>query len=400
MTKYYHVWITLKGTTPLQRRRELELNLSFEDLETRFLIPYRTGRSLVVNGRTITPDELERVQVFETEQQLGHGVQIQQWNMIPNVTNQFITGPPGSALESTPRDDQELRPPTDAQDVFVVHGRNSAARNAIFGFLRSIGLHPLEWSEATIYTGKPSPYVGEILDAAFSKARAFVVLFTPDDEARLRQEFRVDGDPPHETELTGQARPNVLFEAGMAMGRYPERTVLVELGSLRPFSDTAGLHVIRMDGSSQRRQELAQRLEAAGCPVRWEGTDWHTAGDFGAVITSIVDEAAGPVDVAEGETTTSGNSRLSDDAMELLTEATQGESGEIEKLRTQAGLIFRTRYKTFGEFGDRRSEARWAGALNDLLSCGFVVEDEVNPDGLFNVTREGWATIDALDGLE
>ena len=66
----------------------------------------------------------------------------------------------------------------------------------------------------------------------------------------------------------------------------------------------------------------------------------------------------------------------------------------------QAGLIFRTRYKTFGEFGDRRSEARWAGALHDLLSCGFVVEDEVNPDGLFNVTREGWATIDALDGLE
>ena len=158
MTKYYHVWITLKGTTPLQRRRESERNLSFEDLETRFLIPYRTGRSLVVNGRTITPDELERVQVFETEQQLGQGVKIQ-WNMIPNVTNQFITGPPGSALESTPRDDQELRPPTDAQDVFVVHGRNSAARNAIFGFLRSIGLHPLEWSEATIYTGKPSPYV-------------------------------------------------------------------------------------------------------------------------------------------------------------------------------------------------------------------------------------------------
>ena len=147
MTKYYHVWITLKGTTPPQRRRELERNLSFEDLETRFLIPYRTGRSLVVNGRTITPDELERVQVFETEQQLGHGVQIQ-WNMIPDVTNQFITGPPGSALESTPRDDQELRPPTDAQDVFVVHGRNSAAHNGIFGFLRSIGLHPLEWSEA------------------------------------------------------------------------------------------------------------------------------------------------------------------------------------------------------------------------------------------------------------
>ena len=163
MTKYYHVWITLKGTTPPQRRRDLERNLSFEDLETRFLIPYRTGRSLVVNGRTITPDELERVRVFETERRLGHGVQIQ-WNTIPNVTSRYISVPAGATLETTSRVEQQLRPPTDAQDVFVVHGRNSAARNAMFEFLRSIGLHPLEWSEATIYTGKPSPYIGEILN--------------------------------------------------------------------------------------------------------------------------------------------------------------------------------------------------------------------------------------------
>ena len=151
----------------------------------------------------------------------------------------------------------------------------------MFSFLRAIGLKPIEWSEAVRATGRPAPYIGDILDAAFSQAQAVLVLLTPDEEVQLRSEFVQAGDPPHEVKFSGQARLNVLFEAGMAMGRDPERTVLVEIGVLRPFSDIAGLHVVRFDGSTQRRQDLAQRLEAAGCEVALGGTDWHTEGDFG-----------------------------------------------------------------------------------------------------------------------
>jgi hypothetical protein len=42
-----------------------------------------------------------------------------------------------------------------------------------------------------------------------------------------------------------------------------------------------------MDDSSQRRQELAQRLESAGCPVNLDGIDWHTAGDFDAALSEM-----------------------------------------------------------------------------------------------------------------
>jgi predicted nucleotide-binding protein len=170
----------------------------------------------------------------------------------------------------------------DPRVVFVVHGRNMTARTAMFQFLRAIGLRPREWSQAVADTGKAMPYIGEVLDAAFSKAQAVVVLMTPDDEARLREQYRGPGDPPHETELTPQARPNVIFEAGMAMGRAPDRTVIVEVGEVRPFSDVGGRHVIRMNNSSERRQELAQRLRDAGCDVDLGGTDWHREGDFDA----------------------------------------------------------------------------------------------------------------------
>jgi predicted nucleotide-binding protein len=168
----------------------------------------------------------------------------------------------------------------DPRIVFVVHGRNLGRRDALFRFLRSIGLTPLEWSQAITATGKVSPYIGEVLDAAFSRAQAVVVLMTPDDKAYLRTALRKPDDPAFEAKPTYQARPNVLFEAGMAMGRAIERTIIVQVGELRPFSDLGGRHVMKLDNSTERRQELAQRLKSAGCPVDLTGTDWHREGDF------------------------------------------------------------------------------------------------------------------------
>ncbi len=112
--------------------------------------------------------------------------------------------------------------------VFVVHGRNAGARDAMFEFLRAIGLRPIEWAQAVQATGKGSPYIGEILDAAFERAQAVVVLMTPDEIAYLRTEYGHGTNDP-ETQPAAQARPNVLFEAGMAMGR--DRTAPSSLNS-------------------------------------------------------------------------------------------------------------------------------------------------------------------------
>lgn len=167
--------------------------------------------------------------------------------------------------------------------VWVVHGRNQHAANAMRAFLRSLGLQPLEWNQAVGRTRRGAPYVGEVLERAFHDAAAVVVLLSPDDEARLRAPYRSRGDPSYETRLTGQPRPNVLFEAGMAFGRQPESTVLVQLGTVRPFSDVAGRNTVRLDNSSERRLELATRLTNAGCDVNMAGLDWLSAGDFSLV---------------------------------------------------------------------------------------------------------------------
>lgn len=168
----------------------------------------------------------------------------------------------------------------DPRKVFVVHGRNLEIQNEVDNFLRAIGLDPIEWEQARALTGKPNPYVGEILEAAFHHAQAIVVLLTPEDWAYLAKEYQHDNDKNHELEPTLQPRPNVLFEAGMAMGRDSNRTVLVQYGEIRPFSDIAGRHIIKLNNSSEKRHEFANRLKNAGCDVTNDGTKWYTAGDF------------------------------------------------------------------------------------------------------------------------
>lgn len=168
------------------------------------------------------------------------------------------------------------------RDVMVVHGRDEEMKDAMFAFLKALDLRPLEWTSGIRETGSANPSVQQIVDALFGKADAVVVLLTPDDEARVRPEFQEPNDPPWEKKMTGQARPNVLFEAGMAMGLHPDRTVLAQIGHVRPFSDIGGSFITHMNNTVAKRKELAIKLSAA-CAVDMDGEDWRTpakGGDF------------------------------------------------------------------------------------------------------------------------
>ena len=407
---YYHVRLTPKSNPS---SREVSLDLSLEELNARVIEPYNKGQILIISGKAITAENVDRILVtvgneVSTATRARIEADLRRRRIVnlggvsdaliaaegQDVTNQFIVGPPGRDATETAPVAQQPRPAEGARDVFVVHGRNAAARDALFDLLRAIDLHPLEWSEAVQRTGKASPYIGEILDAAFGHAHAVVVLLTPDDEARLKPQFAHPNDPPHETQLTGQARPNVLFEAGMAMARSQDRTVLVELGSLRTFSDIAGRHAIRLDNSSQRRQELAQRLELAGCPVNRDGTAWHDAGDFESAL-ALSEIPSSPRDdvLSQGLEVPSGAHQLSDEAQELLIEASKDQYGAIYVIGLNTGTLIQANSRQFGELGNARSEATWEQALDDLIHRGLSKYSEGN---MYQLTKRGFDLADAL----
>jgi predicted nucleotide-binding protein len=193
--------------------------------------------------------------------------------------------------------------------VFLVHGRDSGARIALIALLKAFDLKVIDWREASAYAGGGTPYTGDIVAAGMDLADAVVVLLTPDDLGFVRPVFREETDGPHELEPTGQARLNVVFEAGMAMAKDRDRVVLVEVGQVRRMSDIDGLHIIRMHDAVERRKDLAQRLRSAGLAVDTDGEEWRTAGCFnrpplGAADSEAVSLNAAPagiLDQAEAE---------------------------------------------------------------------------------------------------
>ena len=171
--------------------------------------------------------------------------------------------------------------PIDSRRVFVVHGRNIAAKKAMFAFLRSLGLLPIEWDQAVELTEPGAPFTGEALVAGLDDAQAVVVLLTGDDLVQLNEKD-TEGRPLQAL----QVRPNVLFEAGMAFSRYAERTILVQLGKVRSCKRIDGRTLVKLTDKPAWRWVLMRRLHKAGCPVNFYG-DWRNAGNFNVVSCKI-----------------------------------------------------------------------------------------------------------------
>jgi predicted nucleotide-binding protein len=166
--------------------------------------------------------------------------------------------------------------------IFVVHGRDIQLNTDMFAFLRALGLNPLEWSQAIKGARGANPHVDDVIYDAMEKVQGVLVMFSPDEEARLKAQFCNTLDKKKGIhKLDGQARPNVIFEAGLALGAHSKKTLLVQVGDVRDISDIAGKHLVHLSNSAASRKELAQRLKTKlKFKVDTTGTDWLTIGNF------------------------------------------------------------------------------------------------------------------------
>jgi predicted nucleotide-binding protein len=264
-------------------------NVAEDELRPRFIDPYDQGLSITWDGRTIPGGDIATISIFRTE----HEVAVPRYKEhetiveLADVTNDFIVGAPGHAATEAPAfDPQDPGPEKDPQRVMVVHGRNIRVRNAMFQFLRSLGLQPIEWVEAVAATGQGAPYNFDAVRAAMDVAQAVVVILTAEDRAGLLPGLAGD-DADDDELLRGQPRQNVVIEAGLAMGVDRARTLLVEVGRIRRASDFDGLHAVRIDNGAATRADLRQRLMTAGCAVNQTANDWadpEASGDFEAAV--------------------------------------------------------------------------------------------------------------------
>lgn len=269
-------------------------------------------------------------------------------------------------LKSTETEDKKMvyeSEKTDPKKVYIVHGRNEKARRAMFDFLRSIGLDPIEWNQAIKSTRKATPFIGEVLDRAFEDARAVIVLITGDDVAKLKDRYIKPDDPDYEKKFTPQARPNVLFEAGLAFGRCSDRAILVilEKETTRPFSDIYGRHLVKLSNKPESRMSIIDRLKTAGCAVDIEGKeDWMHTGDFEEVINFT--------NLAQEESPEQRKLEFTDEQLFVLALIVESEEEASERLlsdsfREQFPDAYGVEFKSIISWLERNELIRFTGSI-------------------------------------
>ena len=107
-----------------------------------------------------------------------------------------------------------------------------------------------------------------------------MIILLPDDETKLKEQFVSNHERQSEGKLRGQARPNVIFETGIAIGTHHKKTVMVQVGDVKPFTDVGGMHIPHFTGDAKSRHDLANRLADLGCKLNRDGDHWLRAGDF------------------------------------------------------------------------------------------------------------------------
>jgi predicted nucleotide-binding protein len=136
-----------------------------------------------------------------------------------------------------------------SKKVFVVHGHDGEAREAVARFLEKIGFEAIILHEQANQGRTVIEKVEANGDVGFA-----VVLLTPDDEGCTK------GGVPEP-----RARQNVLLELGYFIGRLGRGKVCaLKRGELEVPSDFAGVVWEKMDGGRGWKLALARELNAVG----------------------------------------------------------------------------------------------------------------------------------------
>lgn len=158
-----------------------------------------------------------------------------------------LSGPTAVAQSAGPSSQSRQTNPVPSKkhevenSVFIVHGRDHEARDALEHYLRAIGITVIDWKAAkAMKSGMKTN--AEIVRFGIDAAQAVLVLFTPDEIRHLRPALNEKNEP-----AGYQPRPNVLFEAGWAFGAHHEKTLVIEVGmSGTPLSDLDGFNNVRL----------------------------------------------------------------------------------------------------------------------------------------------------------
>ncbi|WP_448106426.1 TIR domain-containing protein [Pseudomonas azerbaijanoccidentalis] len=269
---YFHVIVKPKSD---QYYGEYKTDLTKEQLVARFIEPYEQGLPIIINGKTVQPEDVERIKISESEKTIesyvaqvkyedqqstiaflgGPSYAHQAIGRAKDVTDDFIEGPVGYKKSSAQKAlSQSLNDFGDKKRVFIVHGHDESAQSKTARFIERLGFEAVVLHEKASSGRTIIEKIEHFSDVGFA-----VVLYTPDDAGNVKS---------LSDDLNLRARQNVVFEHGYLIGKLGRQNVaaLVD-GKLELPNDISGVIYIKLDESSAWHLQLAKEMKQSGYDI-------------------------------------------------------------------------------------------------------------------------------------
>ena len=213
---YYHVIVKPKSD---KYYGEYKTDLTKEQLLSRFIEPYEQGLPIVINGKTVQPDDIERIKISESERTIesfipqiraekqnssvitigGPSYTHQAIGRAKDVTDDFIEGAVGykKTLTETSSNAKKSSGSLPTR-VFIVHGHDESVQNKAARFVEKFGFEAIILHEKASSGRTIIEKIEHYSDVGFA-----IVLYTPDDVGNVKSEAE---------NLNVRARQNVVFE--------------------------------------------------------------------------------------------------------------------------------------------------------------------------------------------
>ncbi len=145
------------------------------------------------------------------------------------------------------------------KEVFVVHGHDEVIKEAVAGYIRSIGLIPIILHEQT----NGGRTLIEKLEHYSEGVGFAIVLITPDDIGFEKNEKPDNAKP--------RARQNVIMELGFFVGKLKRKNVCVLYKENTELpTDLLGILYIPFNESGEWKLNIAKELKDAGLKFNFE----------------------------------------------------------------------------------------------------------------------------------
>jgi predicted nucleotide-binding protein len=266
---YYHIIVKPKSD---KFYGEYKTDLTKEQLISRFIEPYEQGLPIVINGKTVQPDDIERIKISESERTIesfipqiraekqnssvliigGPSYTHTAINRAKDVTDTFIEGAVGykKALTSNKSSNEKSKSGQPTR-VFIVHGHDESAKSKAARVVERLGFEAIILHEKASSGRTIIEKIEHYSDVGFA-----IVLYTPDDVGNVKSESE---------NLNVRARQNVVFEHGYLIGKLGRENVsaLVD-GKLELPNDISGVVYICLDEGAAWQLQLAKEMKQSG----------------------------------------------------------------------------------------------------------------------------------------